>query len=89
MNVRSRAERWRDVAGVVTAVLTRPFLWSTAVMVACRLVPMRWWTRPPFLPLPSRAYVRFRKEAYYGDPQASFRPADVLKYLMWVRSWRS
>ena len=85
----SRAGRWRNAVGVVTAVAARPRLWPAAVTVAWRLIPTRWWARPPFLPLPSRAYVRFRKEAYYGDSQTSFRPADVLKYLSWVRSWRS
>jgi hypothetical protein len=75
--------------GVAAVVLARPHLWWTAVRVVGRLVPTRWWTRAPFLPVPSRAYLRFRKEAYYGDPQAPFRPADVLKYLAWVRAWRS
>lgn len=73
---------------VVVAVVSRPRLWWTAVVVAVRMVPRRWWTRAPFLPVPSPAYVRFRKEAYYGDPDAPFRPDDVLKYLTWVRDLR-
>lgn len=85
----SRVGGWRTNASVVAAVLVRPQLWPTAVRVVWRLVPMRWWARPPFLPVPSRSYMRFRKEAQYGDSQTPFRPADVLNYLMWVRTWRS
>lgn len=85
----SSTRRWRVGAGVVAAVLGRPSLWWTAARVVRRLVPTRWWTRPPFLPAPSRAYLRFRKEAYYGDARAAFRADDVLKYLTWVREWRS
>ena len=85
----SQPGRWRNTVGVVTAVVTRPWLWPAAAVVVWRLVPTRWWARPPFLPVPSRAYIRFRKEAYYGDSQTSFRPADVLRYLSWVRTWRS
>lgn len=85
----TRIDRWRNNGQVVSAVLARPGLWWTAAVVVVRLVPRRWWARPPFLPVPSRAYLRFRKEAYYGDSQTPFAPADVLKYLSWVRSWNS
>lgn len=82
-------ERWRQGTLVLVAILGRPRLWWTALIVARRLVPRRWWSRSPFLPVPSRAYLRFRKEAYYGDAQTPFRPDDVLKYLSWVRTWNS
>jgi hypothetical protein len=78
-------ETWR----IASALVRRPSLWWTAIVVARRLVPRRWWTRRPFLPLPPRDYVRFRKEAYYGDPLAPFEADDVLKYLSWVRGWNS
>ena len=81
--------RGRQGILVLAAVLGRPRLWWTALVVARRLTPRRWWTRAPFLPVPSRAYLRFRKEAYYGDAQTPFRPDDVLKYLSWVRTWNS
>lgn len=81
--------RARQAVLVLVAVLGRPRLWWTALVVARRLTPRRWWTRAPFLPVPSRAYLRFRKEAYYGDVQTPFRPDDVLKYLSWVRTWNS
>jgi hypothetical protein len=68
-----------------SAVLRRPHLWSTATRQALRSVRPQWWTRPPFVPVPDRAYVRFRLETAYGTdapPQA----ADVVRYLEWCRS---
>ena len=67
------------------AVLARPHLWFTAVRQAARAVPSRWWARRPFLPLPDRAYVRFRLETAYG---ASAMPqvTDVVRYLEWCRA---
>jgi hypothetical protein len=67
-----------------SAVLRRPHLWFAAVRQISRAVPMRWWTRSPFVPLPDRAYVRFRLETAYGK-DASPRVADVLRYLEWCR----
>ena len=64
------------------AVLVRPRLWVTALRQAGRAVPRRWWARPPFLPLPSRAYVQFRLETAYGS-QAPPDGADVVRYLTW------
>lgn len=79
----------RETLRIASALVRRPALWWTALVVVKRLVPRRWWTRRPFLPLPPRDYVRFRKEAYYGDPLAPFETDDVLKYLSWVRAWNS
>lgn len=87
--IERRRATWSNALAVLMAILARPRLWWTAIVVARRMVPTRWWARAPFLPVPSRSYVRFRKEAYYGDSQAPFLPADVLKYLMWVHTWRS
>ena len=78
----------RETFRIVIAVISRPSLWKTALVVGRRLVPRRWWTHRPFLPVPPRDYVRFRKESYYGDPLAPFEVDDVLKYLVWVREWK-
>lgn len=79
--------RLRSGVAVLLAVLVRPILWRAAITAYVRLVPSRWWSRPPFVPLPSADYVRFRKEAYYGSETALFAPQDVLKYLQWIRTW--
>jgi hypothetical protein len=68
-----------------SAVLRRPRLWSTAIRQVSRTVPTRWWTRPPYVPVPDRAYVRFRFETAYGE-DAGPRVADVVRYLEWCRA---
>lgn len=77
----------RDRLRIIAAILYSPSLWPTALRVARRLLPVRWWSTRPYLPVPSRAYLRFRLETYYGSETAHFAPEDVLKYLRWVREW--
>jgi hypothetical protein len=75
-------------AATVLAVLRRPDLWVTAVRVSLRLAPRGWWRRPPYLPLPSPAYLRFRLvTAYGGDGGHPPDPADLVAYLEWCRAW--
>jgi hypothetical protein len=69
----------------VVAVARRPRLWFPAIRQFLRAVPSRWWNRPPFLPLPDRAYLRFRFETAYGARGAP-RVADVVRYLEWCRT---
>ena len=71
--------------GSVLALARHPSLWPTALGLACRLVPRRWWTRRPFLPLPDRAYMKFRMEAMYGDGPRD--ADDVVSYLRWCRRY--
>jgi hypothetical protein len=76
---------WRSAA---LAVLRHPSLWGVAIGQALRLASPGWWRRPPFLPLPDPAYLRFRLETQYGsdrDPE----PGDVVTYLRWCRSIRA
>jgi len=55
----------------VLAVLRRPDLWWTGVRQALVLAPDGWWRRPPHLPLPDPAYLRFRMvTAHGGDGSA-------------------
>ncbi len=74
--------------GIAVAVARRPGLWSTAVRQWARLVPGGWWHRPPFLPVPDRAYLRLRTITQYGDPGHPLEPDDVVQYLAWCRSLR-
>ena len=76
---------WVRIAG---ALLARPGLWPTALVVGHRLVPKRWWRSGPVLPLPSADYLAFRSETQYGDPDATPSPADVVAYLEWCRRER-
>jgi hypothetical protein len=84
----------KEVFTVVGALVVRPHLWWVAVRQFGRAVPRRWWTRFPFLPLPSVDYLRFRlKTAYGGDGSVmtTGRPGedlaeDVVAWLEWCRA---
>ncbi|MEO6317985.1 MAG: hypothetical protein ABIP36_04305 [Acidimicrobiales bacterium] len=69
------------------AVLPHPSLWSTGIRQAGRLAQPGWWRRPPFLPLPSPGYLRFRLEtAYGGHGDQPLEASDLVTYLRWCRS---
>jgi hypothetical protein len=73
---------------MVPVLLVHPELWWVALRQAVRLSPTGWWRRPPFLPVPDRAYVRFRLVTQYGDDGHAPRPEDLLSYLRWCRTER-
>jgi len=77
--------RW--LRTVILALASRPSLWSTAVRQTAVLAVHGWWRRAPFLPLPDRAYLRFRMQTMYGDADRFPEPADVVAYLQWCRAW--
>jgi hypothetical protein len=72
---------WRTVL----AVAARPALWRTALVQAVRLAPRGWWRRPPHLPRPDPAYLRFRAQTYSGDPEEPPGPAAIVAYLEWCK----
>ena len=71
----------------VAAVAWRPELWVTAVHQVLVLARPGWWRSSPFLPWPEPAYLRFRLQTAYGDPDRPPTPADVVTYLHWCRAW--
>ncbi|HLI23540.1 MAG TPA: hypothetical protein VKU91_01190 [Acidimicrobiales bacterium] len=73
----------------LAAVACRPRLWATAVRVGATMVPPRWWRRWPPLPVPPPAYMRFRREAMYGDGEAPVGGDDLVAYLEWCRRLRA
>jgi hypothetical protein len=76
--------RW--VGPALVAVLRHPSLWWTAARLVLALARPGWWHRPPFLPLPSPAYMRFRIEtAYGGTGDQPPTAGDVVTYLRWCR----
>lgn len=77
------------VARAAIALLLHPALWTTAVRQVLVLAIDGWWKRAPFLPVPDRAYLRFRMQTMYGDPDAVAEPGDVLTYLHWCKAWPS
>ena len=70
------------------AVAPHPGLWGTALRQGRRLTPRGWWRRPPFLPVPTATYLRFRLETAYGgtgdQPPAA---DDLVTYLRWCRAF--
>ncbi|HMA44762.1 MAG TPA: hypothetical protein VKO86_12125 [Gemmatimonadales bacterium] len=44
-----------------------------------------WYRRPPFLPLPPRAYIRWRMFTAYGDEAAVPPVEDVVRFAKWRR----
>jgi len=75
------------VISVALAVLRRPGLWPAALRAARRTATPGWWRRPPFLPVPSGPYLRFRLVTQYGETDRQPDPVDVLNYLAWCRDW--
>jgi hypothetical protein len=72
----------------VVAVVRRPSLWWTAVVLVFRLAPDGWWRRRPHLPVPDPAYLHFRLvTAYGGEGVAPPDPQDLVTYLRWCRAW--
>ena len=47
-----------------------------------------WYRRPPFLPLPSQSYLRWRMETAYGDPEATPPLEELERFLRWGSSMR-
>jgi hypothetical protein len=74
--------------GAVASVAARPQLWGTALTSTVRLARPGWWRRPPFLPVPDRAYLGFRLETQYGG-RAAPEPRDLVTYLEWCREQRA
>jgi len=79
--------RRRWVRGTARALVVHPELWATAARQVLLLAPTGWWRRRPWLPLPDPAYLRFRLQTAYGDPEREPEPADVVTYLHWCRAW--
>jgi hypothetical protein len=69
------------------ALARHPVLWGTALRQVFVLAVDGWWKRAPFLPLPDKAYLAFRMQTAYGDPDRPPEPGDVLTYLHWCRAW--
>lgn len=45
----------------------------------------RWYTKPPFLPLPPATYIRWRMYTAYGDEAAVPPAEDVIRFARWRR----
>ena len=75
-------------SSVFRELIRHPRLWLEAARAYGAFTPRRWWRQPPFVPMPSKSYVRWRLQTAYGSPALPLRPADVIDYLEWRRSQR-
>ncbi|MDB4915213.1 MAG: hypothetical protein JWM95_2857 [Gemmatimonadetes bacterium] len=66
--------------------LLRPATGVALLRVAWRFRRRHWWRRPPFLPVPSGEYVRWRMYTAYGDDNAIPPASDVERYARWAAS---
>jgi hypothetical protein len=80
-----RGEAVRGWGRAGWAVARRPGLWPVAVRQALVLARPGWWRRPPFLPVPDPAYLRFRLLTAYGDERRPPTPDDLVTYLRWSK----
>lgn len=71
---------------VLSAVLSRPGLWGTAIRQAQKFAPDGWWRSPPFLPLPDPELLAFRSVTQYGDPDHDPESGDIVTWLQWCRA---
>jgi len=74
----------RLVATLTLRAMVSPSLARDLLRVAWRFRHRDWYRRPPWLPLPSRPYVRWRMYTAYGDYDTVPPAEDVIRYARWV-----
>jgi hypothetical protein len=63
----------------------RPRLAVDLVRAAWAFRQRGWYLRPPFLPLPDPAYLRWRMYTAYADERAVPPADDVVRFARWRR----
>jgi hypothetical protein len=74
------------VGRVTWAVARRPDLWAHALGALFAFARPGWWRRVPFLPVPDRDYMAFRRFTAYGSTDHPLDPSDVVAFLEWRRA---
>ena len=73
---------------IMRVILRHPPLWAEALRSWAAFTPSGWWRRAPFLPVPRRAYLRWRLHTAYGTADRAPEPDDVIRFLEWRRDQR-
>ena len=68
--------------------LRRPWLWPALLSAAWAFRPRGWYRKPPFLPVPSRAYMRWRLETAYGEPDVVPPADEIERFVTWSARMR-
>jgi hypothetical protein len=80
------AETWTSLtAGLVWRGILNPRLALDLLRTAWAFRRRRWWAGAPFLPLPDRAYLRWRMYTAYADEAAVPPAEDVVRFARWRR----
>ncbi|HYK82444.1 MAG TPA: hypothetical protein VEU55_04815, partial [Gemmatimonadales bacterium] len=78
--------RWSALAArLALRAIVKPRLAVDLVRLAWSFRARDWYRRAPFLPLPPRAYVRWRMATAYGAEDAVPPLADVVRFARWRR----
>jgi hypothetical protein len=72
------------VIGLTIRAVTSPSLARDLLRVSWRFRSRRWFLKPPFLPVPSGEYTRWRMYTAYGDERAVPPVEDVIRYARWA-----
>ncbi len=80
----------RVALSVAPLLVRRPDLWAIAAIEGAAMAPHRWWSRPPFLPVPDAHLLRFRMQTQYGGVGSPGPGAavDVITWLAWCKRMR-
>ena len=73
--------------GLAKVAIRRPWLIPAMLGAAWAFRANRWYRRPPFLPLPSKAFMRWRMETAYGQ-NGTVPSGDLERYLRWGSDMR-
>ena len=85
LTTRTPRPRWsRLVLALALRAFRDPPLAAALLRVAWRFRRRQWFRRAPFLPIPDRAYLRWRMLTAYGDPDIVPPPDDVARYARWA-----
>ena len=80
------AGSWGSLSLELTArALVNPRLAIDLVRTAWAFRRRGWWAIPPFLPVPDRAYLRWRMYTAYADESAVPPADDVIRFARWRR----
>jgi len=77
---------WAGLLVALTArAVLRPRLALDLVTAAWAFRRRAWYRTPPFLPVPSTTYLRWRMYTAYGDDEAVPPVEDVVRFARWRR----
>jgi len=81
---------WRRLTlALATRAVIRPRLAMDLLRIGWRFRRRGWYRRPPFIPLPALAYIRWRMYTAYGDEGVTPPVRDIERYAHWAGRFSS